>query len=446
MQKPFALNRQATKNHLSGSRRVLLQPGGIIQSRYQIITLLGQGGMGAVYQARDLHLGQIIALKENSGSDPRQFQQEAVILANLKHPNLPRVTDHFVEPSRTQYLAMDFIAGEDLATGLEKQGAFAEAQALVWINQILDAVEYLHCCGVIHRDIKPANIKVTPQGQAVLVDFGIAKVCQPGQRTGTGARAGTAGYAPPEQYRGGTDQRSDIYALGATLFALLAGGDPPHALALERGTAKLIAPNFLNGSTSARVTRAIIQAMELQPQHRFVSVVEMMAALAAPRTVGPRLPRPQALAWPSFTDPTDGPVRALASAEAYWEHGCAYSEGGDYDRAIADYTKAMQLDPKYRNAYIHRANAYSKKGNPGQAVADYSKAIALDPEYYLPYIYRGLAYANKGNLDLAVADSNKAVELQRHCIKSNFAQTRSGTEPPPGRIAPESSRRKLQIR
>jgi photosystem II stability/assembly factor-like uncharacterized protein len=260
----------------------MLAQGTLLQNRYRIITLLGQGGMGAVYQAQDLRLGQVVALKENLGGDPRQFQQEAVLLANLHHPNLPRVIDHFVEPNGAQYLVMDYVEGEDLESRLARQGALPEAQVLAWFDQILDAVAYLHSRGVIHRDIKPANIKVTPAGQAVLVDFGIAKVYQRGLPTPTPARAGTPCFAAPEQYRGGTDQRSDIYSLGATLYALLTGQSPPDAIALEGGSAILAQPRVLNYRISLQAEQAILRAMAILPLQRFQSIDEMRRALVAP--------------------------------------------------------------------------------------------------------------------------------------------------------------------
>jgi serine/threonine-protein kinase len=156
-----------------------LTPGQILHGRYAIQTLLGQGGFGAVYQAHDGLHNQTVAIKENLGGDARQFYQEAQLLASLQHPNLPGVSDYFAEPTGAQYLVMEFIAGEDLDARLRQRGALTEAEALRWLDQILDAVAYLHSRGIIHRDIKPANIKLTPNRRAVLVDFGIAKVLQP---------------------------------------------------------------------------------------------------------------------------------------------------------------------------------------------------------------------------------------------------------------------------
>ncbi len=258
----------------------MLTLGVILQNRYQVLALLGQGGMGAVYQARDLRLGAVVALKENIGGDPQQFQQEAVLLANLRHPNLPRVSDHFVEPNGVQYLVMDFVEGEDLETRVARMGTLPEQQVRVWFDQILDAVAYLHSCGVIHRDIKPANIKITPQGQAVLVDFGIAKVYQQGRPTVVGAKAATLGYSAPEQYRGGTDHRSDIYSLGATLYTLLTAQVPPDALAIAGRSAMLMPPRSLNPALSAQIEQLILRAMAVLADQRFPSVADMRRALA----------------------------------------------------------------------------------------------------------------------------------------------------------------------
>ncbi|OQZ00094.1 MAG: hypothetical protein B6D41_00305 [Chloroflexi bacterium UTCFX4] len=247
----------------------------ILQNRYQILRLLGQGGMGAVYLAFDHRLNQNVALKENTGGDARQFQAEAELLARLRHPNLPRVIDHFIEPNGSQYLVMDYIEGEDLETLRQTRGALPEAQVRAWFEQILNAVAYLHSQGIIHRDIKPDNIKITPNGQAVLVDFGIAKIFQSGQYTRTSQKFGSPGYASPEHYHGGTNQQSDIYSLGATLYAIVTGGPPPDAQSLEIGTAMLVSPRNVNVAISPQMEQVILRAMRVKPNSLFASVQEM---------------------------------------------------------------------------------------------------------------------------------------------------------------------------
>ena len=211
--------------------------GTVVNQRYRIVRLLGEGGFGAVYRAWDTNLRIPCAVKESYGISPdeaRQFLREAQMLANLRHPGLPKVTDHFSIPGQGQYLVMELVEGEDLEEIRTHQGGMLNVRdTLTWIEQILDAVEYLHKQQppVIHRDIKPANIRITPQGQAILVDFGIAKLYDAHIKTTVGARAVTEGYSPIEQYgQGKTDERSDIYALGATLYTLLTGKVPPESI------------------------------------------------------------------------------------------------------------------------------------------------------------------------------------------------------------------------
>lgn len=262
-----------------------LAVGQVVENRYRIAKLLGQGGFGAVYRAWDIRLNRPCALKENldpSAEAERQFTKEATILANLKHPNLPRVIDHFVVAGEGQYLVMDFVEGEDLQEMLDRRGPRAEAEALPWIAQICDALAYLHSQAppIIHRDVKPANVKITPDGQPMLVDFGIAKVYDPVLRTTTGARAVTPGYSPPEQYgRGRTDPRSDIYALGATLYALLTGQEPADSVECLLGAATLVPPRQINPRISQPVAEAIMKAMAVDPAQRFQSAEGFKAAL-----------------------------------------------------------------------------------------------------------------------------------------------------------------------
>lgn len=267
----------------------MLNPGVILQNRYQIIDHLGGGGMGDVYRAYARHLGnQIVIVKENRGGDPQMFQREAHLLAALNHPNLPRVLDHFVEASGLQYLVMDYIQGQNLEEAVKQHGPFLQHSALERFNQILDAVAYLHRQSppLIHRDIKPQNIIVTPQAKAVLVDFGIAKQMASGQATSPSARFGSPGYAPPEQYSGGTDARSDVYSLGATLYFLLSAQDPPSAT--ERAYGKPIPPLApSNPTVTPNVQAALGKAMDLNGNQRFSNVNELFSALNTLTSINP---------------------------------------------------------------------------------------------------------------------------------------------------------------
>jgi serine/threonine protein kinase len=270
-----------------------LATGQILNNRYRIVKLLGQGGFGAVYRAWDMNLKCAFALKENLELSPesvRQFEREATFLAELHHPNLPRVIDCFIIPGQGQYLVMDFIEGETLEEKMAQAGGcLNESQVIPWVNQVCEALTFLHAQKppVIHRDIKPANIKITPQGKAVLVDFGIAKTYFGQQQTTLGARAITEGYSPPEQYGHGiTDARSDVYALGATLYYLFTGQVPVESVQRQLG-ADLVPPRSLNPLISSRTEAAIINALAIDMADRFQRADDFKAAMAAPVVVQP---------------------------------------------------------------------------------------------------------------------------------------------------------------
>ena len=270
-----------------------LEAGEVVEERYRVVRLLGQGGMGAVYRAWDMRLNRPVALKEmipQLGLDAdtlaelrQQFKQEAQILATLTHPSLVRVTDHF-SWNDNEYLVMDFIEGESLADRIYREGPQPEPQVVSWAKQLLDALSYCHKQGVIHRDIKPQNIVITPEGRALLVDFGLVKLWDPQDpHTRTVMRgAGTPEYAPPEQYDiglGHTDHRSDVYSLGATLYQTLTGQAPPTATQRMASPSSFMPPRRINATVSPAIEKAVLKALEIAIDNRFQSAAEMAKAL-----------------------------------------------------------------------------------------------------------------------------------------------------------------------
>jgi serine/threonine protein kinase len=267
----------------------------VLQNRYRIEEQLGRGGFGAVYRAWDINLSRLCAVKENLATTPeaqRQFTREATLLANLSHPNLPRVIDHFIVPGEGQYLVMDFIDGDDLCSILTKREIIPVDQAIDWVAQVCEALEYLHgqTPPVLHRDIKPANIRITPKGKAVLVDFGLVKLYDQHLKTTVGARAITPGYAPPEQYgQGKTDERTDIFALGATLYDLVTGREPLESVARMAGEHQESA-NRLNPQVPLIVSDVIERAIALEPGMRFHNASDFRVALKTAQSIAARAP------------------------------------------------------------------------------------------------------------------------------------------------------------
>ncbi len=297
----------------------LLGANTILQSRYEVLQVLGCGGMGAVYLAEHTSLGRKkVALKENfdaSSKAQRQFQREAETLAHLNHPNLPTVSDHFIGANGRQYLVMTYVEGQSLAERLEQAGGrpLSETEVLAWADQLLDALDYCHRRSVIHRDIKPQNIIIQPDGQAMLVDFGLVKLYDPtSPSTSTFMLGmGTPEYAPPEQYGATTEHteaRSDLYSLGATLYHLLTGQVPPTSTQRTASPNILTPPRQLNPNLSPPVEAAILQAIALPLASRFQNAAEMRQAL---QPAGGPLPRPAPTSVPPWIWALGGAVVML---------------------------------------------------------------------------------------------------------------------------------------
>lgn len=279
-----------------------LENGFLLNHRYRILDILGQGGMGAVYRAVDENLDVTVAVKENSfftEEYARQFEREARILASLRHPNLPRVFDYFVIDQQGQYLVMDYIAGDDLRQWMSHAETISEGEALQIGIAISNALIYLHSRipAIAHRDIKPGNVKITPSGEVVLVDFGLVKLMDGKEMTTSAARAMTPGYSPPEQYGpDSTDHRSDVFSLGATLYAALTGYLPEDSLARATGKTSLTPLRENNPKISQQTADAVEKALQLRFEDRWQTAQEfkdaLMAALSnlpADQRISPRL-------------------------------------------------------------------------------------------------------------------------------------------------------------
>ncbi len=309
----------------------MLTPETVLQGRYRIVRQLGQGGMGAVYEAIDQRLDTTVALKETLFADERlrkQFEREARLLARLHHPALPRVSDHFSEGDG-QFLVMQFIPGADLSEMMNrKRGPFPADQVLTWADQLLDALDYLHTQDpqIVHRDIKPQNLKLTSRGQIILLDFGLAKG-QAGEISRVTTSASifgyTPNYAPLEQIQGlGTDSRSDLYSLGATLYHLMTGVKPPDALtraaALVNGQPDpLVKASEANPAVAPEVDHVLGKAMAQSREQRYASASDMRKALHATEQASTIVNRGEAqtVLFPSAARTVAAPTQTIARPE-----------------------------------------------------------------------------------------------------------------------------------
>jgi serine/threonine protein kinase len=277
-----------------------LQPGSVLQGRYRITGVIGVGGMGSVYQARDMRFPNVtryVAVKEmlNLSTDQsmremtlKTFERESDMLASLSHPAVPEIYDYFPSKSRA-YLVMEYINGRDLEAIINASSDFIPVETVLrWALNLCDVLGYLHeqePVPVIFRDVKPSNIMVDQHDQIRLVDFGIAKIFQEGQK---GTMIGTEGYSAPEQYRGEANPSSDVYGVGATLHHILTRRDPrlePPFTFAERSICDI------NRAVPAELAAIIMKALEFDPEDRYPDAGTMKDALEKlTRVASPGIP------------------------------------------------------------------------------------------------------------------------------------------------------------
>jgi serine/threonine protein kinase len=330
----------------------LLKPGATLSNRYLIQESIGIGGMGAVYRARDLHFPNVVklvAVKEmvNRAHDPivretiiKNFEREANILATLSHPAIPRIFDYFTQEERS-YLILEFILGKNLEFILsESRGFMPQDKVIQWGIELCDVLEYLHSHQpepIIFRDMKPSNVMINQHHHIVLVDFGIAKNFQSGEK---GTMIGTEGYSPPEQYRGEASSKADIYALGATLHHLLTRRDPrleaPFSFA-ERPIRQI------NPDVLPELASVIELALQYNPEDRLQSAQAMKEALLdVARQTGT-----------IYLAPTRDHVQtAIEKVTPLWTHSCE-----DEIRGTATFERGVV----YVGSYDHCVYAFNAK-------------------------------------------------------------------------------------
>jgi eukaryotic-like serine/threonine-protein kinase len=291
-QSPATMRSGSTGGRKTASKQ--LEAGTLLNGRYEIVRRIGGGGMGAVYLAKDHHLGDAArAVKEmvESHIDDSQhekaigdFKRESLLLTSLEHPSIPTIYDYFYDDAAGRfYLVMKYISGGDFASRLRNApgGRIDERTVADWGMQVADVLDYLHNQRkpIIYRDLKPANLMIDGNsGRVMLIDFGIARWVAPQEKGVTAV--GTMGYAPPELFSGKVEPRSDVYSLGATMFHLLTGSDPQDNPLLIFDFNKNPPPRQLNPSISTEMERILMRAVEYKPEGRFRSAAEMRDALA----------------------------------------------------------------------------------------------------------------------------------------------------------------------
>ena len=381
-----------------GSDDNTLPRGAILQNRYEIIKVLGHGGMGSVYLARDLRFrDRKCAVKEmiNATPDPQirklavdSFKREADLLAELKHPGIPEIYDNFSENIRS-YLVMEYIEGEDLESILENtEGMLKEETVLDWATQVCDVLLYLHNQNppIVFRDLKPSNIMLRKNNKVALIDFGIAKVFEGGPK---GTMIGTQGYSPPEQYQGEAEPRGDIYALGATLHHLLTKRDPrlETPFTFHNEPARLLNP-ALSEATDAIIMRAVQDDRE----KRFPSAQAMKEALEAALR-GDKVPSSQ---------PTMG-TQALPDTSPYTT---APLTGQQYPPQPYPPQYPGQQPPQYPPQYPGQQYPGGAAGVMGGVEPELGDSILPIWKFKCEDEIRSSPAADKNNLYIGVYDNN----------------------------------------
>lgn len=356
--------------------------GSVIDGKYEILRKIGQGGMSVVYLAMDTHLNKQWAVKEirkkGNGKDDvvivNSLLAEANMMKKLDHPSLPRIVD-IIDNGETIFVVMDYIEGESLDKILLEYGPQPEELVIAWAKQLCDVLSYLHSQKppIIYRDMKPANIMLKPEGNIKIIDFGIAREYKEQSLADTTV-LGTKGYAPPEQYSGQTDARSDIFALGMTMHHLLTGIDP-------RGGEKYVPVRMWNPELSEGIEIIIDKCVQPAAENRYQNCSDLLYDLEHPDLITEDYKRIQKRKLRAFVISGTLAV-ALAAAGITcrvtaktinnndYENLVSVSESTSVDEKIDSYMKAIDIYPEKLDAYEKMLTAYEDDGIFGKKQND----------------------------------------------------------------------------
>jgi eukaryotic-like serine/threonine-protein kinase len=284
-----SLSQTMPGDYSEAGQRVLIS-GHLLAQRYEVLSLLGEGGMGAVYKAKDVELGRMVALKVIRPDLARnraildRFKQELILATQVTHRNVVRIYD-LGEAEGIKFITMEFVEGEDLAAVLHQRTKLPPQEAVGIIDQVCRALEAAHRVGVIHRDLKPQNIMCEKSGRILVMDFGLAKTLESERMTQTGAMVGTMEYMSPEQaLAGNLDQRSDIFSLGLIFYELLTGATPfraDSALAslIKRTQERVVPVSEYDKSIPSELSQIVGRCLERDVAQRYQSATELLADL-----------------------------------------------------------------------------------------------------------------------------------------------------------------------
>ncbi len=388
----------------------------LLAGRYQLLSRIGQGGMGAVYKAADTRFNnRPVAIKEMSstGLPPARlqeaeaaFEREAHLLADLLHPNLPRIYEHFAENDRS-YLVMDFIEGQTLEEYLEQIGGgpLLVDQVIKWAEQLCDVLNYLHTHQppIVFRDLKPANVMISESGHIFLIDFGIARIFKPGKQHDTVA-LGSPGYAAPEQYgKAQSTPRSDIYSLGALLHHLLTGRDPSEQPFFFQPASQL------NPVVDPALNALLQQMLSMDSEKRPASAEEVLDALRGATTGQSRsTSRPLTYAHDPLLEEAytlytqkrldealavyNKALQANKTNPLGWQgYGLTQRLRGKHQEALTSFEQALKLDAGLVTSWNGKGSVLSKLRHHQEALEAFDRALQLDPQNAAAWNGKGAA-------------------------------------------------------